>query len=60
MENKLSNSLNDITFKKSVMIITKRETCVSSVNTFMQKTKMKGCPSSVKNRKTHNSDLNKK
>ncbi len=60
MENKPSDSLNDITFKKSIMINIKRETCVSSVNTFMQKTKMKGCPSSVKNWKTRNTDLNKK
>ena len=42
MENKHSDSLNDITFKKSITIYTKRETCVSSVNVFMQKSKMKG------------------
>lgn len=42
MENKHSDSLNDITFEKSITINTKRETCVSSVNIYVQKSKMKG------------------
>ena len=48
MENKHSDSLNDITLKKSIMIYTKRETCVSSVNIIVQKSKIKGWASSVK------------
>ena len=48
METEHSDSLKDITFEKSIMIYTKRETCVSSVNIIVQKTKMKGSASSVK------------
>ena len=48
MENKHSDGLNDITFKKFIMIYTKRETCVSSVTIIVQKSKIKGWASSVK------------
>ena len=54
MQNKLSDSLNNITLKKSITINTKRETYVSSVNILMQKAKMKGWGSSVKNGKNCN------
>ena len=54
METEHSDGLNDITLKKSITINTKRETCVSSVNFLVQKAKMKGCSSSVKNGKNCN------
>ena len=44
MGNKHSDGLNE----KFIMIYTKRETCVSSVNIIVQKSKIKGWASSVK------------